>query len=623
MKKYAAFISYSRKDETEAKRLHKKIEAFKIPENLVLKSKVLLSGKKIQPVFRDRDELATSHNLTDTLLKSLDASEYLIVICSPNSAKSKWVDAEVKHFLENGDRDKIIYLVIDGNPMASLHSQNLSKEAFTPSTLIDFEEFGEPLWADLRPESDGRNLAWAKVIAGLIGSSVDVVLQRQKQIQKRVFTAYAVVFTIFIALIFYLVFQARTERSRLAKQTAYERSLSYSGQVTSYETVNPDYDHDRSLAWAWLALSIYNNELKGEKPPSEVIDNYNNQYAQQFIRTLLLENNQGKPIRLLEDNSVILFPGFFLSPKERRLKKFNLLNFQSVNIDVPGVSEPKSVFANKQGDKFFFETEIGKPNLIWNGTKIFEISNHFRVKAYFSSNDKYLVIQPWVSGASNPIEIWNVNTGQLMFSAQGIESAISEDLKYFSLIKKDGTLELYSSEFERLQAKRYVFKRDNISYPPYLSFYGTKNLLIVSIAEKTEFLNVTNFSVINKYENPDRFGEELIEIPNSKMFLVKNLGTSLLIRNSDDWKIISRIHLNSPNGVYPEAFASPSSDGKLIFWGDSGGGIKVIDFKSLVQHYHSSLSIKLAQTFSYLAKKKPLSKKECKVFNVPVPEICQ
>ncbi|MFZ2089912.1 MAG: hypothetical protein WAU47_15195, partial [Desulfobaccales bacterium] len=59
--KYWAFISYSHQDEKWAAWLHKGLETYRIPQNLVGgEERDFPVPKKIFPVFRDREELPTS-----------------------------------------------------------------------------------------------------------------------------------------------------------------------------------------------------------------------------------------------------------------------------------------------------------------------------------------------------------------------------------------------------------------------------------------------------------------------------------------------------------------------------------------------------------------------------------
>ena len=86
---YKAFLSYSHKDEAFACWLHRELEAWKVPRDLV--GRATPKGtvpRTLRPVFRDRDDFAGGPSLKDATLAALQASEFLVVICSPNSAVS-------------------------------------------------------------------------------------------------------------------------------------------------------------------------------------------------------------------------------------------------------------------------------------------------------------------------------------------------------------------------------------------------------------------------------------------------------------------------------------------------------------------------------------------------------
>ena len=82
--KYRAFISYSHKDEKWASWLHKALETFRVPKYLV--GETTSAGKipeRLGKVFRDREELSSSHSLGTELTQALQDSACQIVICSP------------------------------------------------------------------------------------------------------------------------------------------------------------------------------------------------------------------------------------------------------------------------------------------------------------------------------------------------------------------------------------------------------------------------------------------------------------------------------------------------------------------------------------------------------------
>ncbi len=87
--KYYAFISYSRKDEKYAKWVQDKLESYKLPSRIAHDNPELKKG--IRPIFRDKTDLGVG-SLYANLGKELAASQYLIIISSPSSATSDWVD---------------------------------------------------------------------------------------------------------------------------------------------------------------------------------------------------------------------------------------------------------------------------------------------------------------------------------------------------------------------------------------------------------------------------------------------------------------------------------------------------------------------------------------------------
>ena len=101
--KYRAFISYSHKDEKWASWLHKALETYRVPKYLV--GKETPHGQvpdKLGKVFRDREELSSSHSLGTELTQALEDSACQIVICSPNASKSHWTNEEVKAYKRLG-----------------------------------------------------------------------------------------------------------------------------------------------------------------------------------------------------------------------------------------------------------------------------------------------------------------------------------------------------------------------------------------------------------------------------------------------------------------------------------------------------------------------------------------
>lgn len=173
-KKYYAFISYKREDEQWAKWLQQKLEHYKLPVNLNGRSDL---PKEIRPVFKDTSELNPG-NLPQQLHSALEQSRYLIVICSPRSAKSEWVNRELETFVEMGRTDKIIPFIIEGKPF----SKSPEEECF-PEAIRNLPAEQEILGANINEM--GRDAAAVKVVSRMFGLKFDELWNRYEREQKR------------------------------------------------------------------------------------------------------------------------------------------------------------------------------------------------------------------------------------------------------------------------------------------------------------------------------------------------------------------------------------------------------------------------------------------------------
>ena len=184
---YRAFLSYSHKDEAFARWLHRQLEAWKVPRDLV--GRATPKGtvpRTLRPIFRDRDDFAGGHSLKEATLQALRASEFLVVICSPHAARSPYVNEEVRLFKAMGRADRIIPVIVAGEPGGR------DDECFPPAVKYAVNESGdvgtesaEPIAADARESGDGRARALAKVVAGLLGVAFDEITRRAEQTRRR------------------------------------------------------------------------------------------------------------------------------------------------------------------------------------------------------------------------------------------------------------------------------------------------------------------------------------------------------------------------------------------------------------------------------------------------------
>lgn len=190
--RYWAFISYTHADEAVATWLHRALETYRLPRKLVGTAPGGIEiPARLFPVFRDRDELASSNSLTAQIEQALVEASALIVVASRASARSHWVDQEIRAFKALGKERRVFCVIVDGEPFASGRNA-LQDECFAPALRFDVDaqrrltsEPAEPIAADIRPGKDGRRDALLKLVAGVLELGLDALKQRDLQRRQR------------------------------------------------------------------------------------------------------------------------------------------------------------------------------------------------------------------------------------------------------------------------------------------------------------------------------------------------------------------------------------------------------------------------------------------------------
>lgn len=190
---FCAFISYSHADEGHATWLQSALERWKVPRRLVgVEGRFGTIPERLGKVFRDRDELPSASSLSDEIQAALAASETLVVICSPAAARSRWVNEEIRSFKALGKAQRVLALIVDGEPWASDRADQSDEECFPEALRYAVDDAGELtrertelVAADLRPGKDGRHAALLKLVAGILGVGFDTLRQREAQRRQR------------------------------------------------------------------------------------------------------------------------------------------------------------------------------------------------------------------------------------------------------------------------------------------------------------------------------------------------------------------------------------------------------------------------------------------------------
>ena len=218
--RYYAFLSYSHVDEKTAGWLHDELEGFRTPAALV--GRLTDNGaipRRLSPIFRDRHELPASDDLAVSIREALDSSQFLIVLCSPAAAASRWVNAEIDMFKRHRPDGCVLAAIVAGEPFASDVPGREAEECLPPALRFKYDRRGrpttrraEPLAADLREDRDGKRLGLLKLIAGMIGVGLDELVQREtlrRQRRLAVVAAASLVGMVFTSTLAFVAIEAR------------------------------------------------------------------------------------------------------------------------------------------------------------------------------------------------------------------------------------------------------------------------------------------------------------------------------------------------------------------------------------------------------------------------------
>jgi tetratricopeptide (TPR) repeat protein len=191
--RYYAFLSYSHKDKDLADWLHRELEKFRVPRALA--GKLTANGvvpRRLVPIFRDQQDLSAGGDLAEEIKAALAASQFLVVLCSPTAAKSRWTNQEIESFKRTRPEGCVLAAVVAGEPFASDVPGREDKECFPPALRFKFDRRGhqtakkaEPLAADFRDDGEGKRLAFLKLVAGMLGVGLDELVRREQTRRQR------------------------------------------------------------------------------------------------------------------------------------------------------------------------------------------------------------------------------------------------------------------------------------------------------------------------------------------------------------------------------------------------------------------------------------------------------
>lgn len=277
---YDAFICYRHGpiDNKAAETLQKNLEHFRPPRDF------RKAGKRIRRIFVDKGELSSCSNFQLQTREALKNAGFLIVMCSPGTKDSFWVNYEIDTFLEFHDRSRILAVMTSGE----------AEDIFPQKLLGVTGRCDEVLAADAR----GKDLhtvlkllkreALLQIAAPLLGTTYDSLKQRHRiyQFQRVIISSFIILIGL-IVFIFYQFWQSslinqqyQQARRNQARYTAgISQSLLAEGDrekaLLTALAIQPDNDHDGPVVPEQMyalnnALTSYKNSLSFRFDPAYV-----------------------------------------------------------------------------------------------------------------------------------------------------------------------------------------------------------------------------------------------------------------------------------------------------------------------------------------------------------------
>lgn len=202
--KYFAFLSFQSADAKEALQMQRALETYRLPYTVSRRHGL---PRKLGQCFCYLTDISLREELMHELQARLAESKYLIVLCSPRSAKSTFVNGGIERFIELGRRDRIIPLIVDGVP----YSGNPDTECYPEALRRHFPKSSNPfedhqiLGVNIHEEGvsarRARQRAVVMVMARMLGLNFEDLWRREiKRRRQRIGTSIVALVMILSAI---------------------------------------------------------------------------------------------------------------------------------------------------------------------------------------------------------------------------------------------------------------------------------------------------------------------------------------------------------------------------------------------------------------------------------------
>ena len=450
--KYDAFISYRHNDLDKfvAENLHRLLETYELPKNI--KEKLGITGRTINRVFRDQEELPLSSNLEDPIIDALENSKYLIVICSPRLKDSLWCKKEIETFKKLRGRKNIFCVLIEGEPSDSFPEAVLYDEEIVKGKKV--KKLVEPLAADVRGENKSEVLKKLKeeklrLIAPMYNLDYDDLRQRHKLRKQKqmlnIFMAVSIFFILFAVYTSVMLIKISSQQKMLKNHQALtlsEEARDYLKKDSRYNAIKSSYD----------ALTKFNGVKMPYTPEAEYalseslgVYNAGTSYkATSEIETKgvvdHVKNSKDYGYAAIYDESEELT--LIDAKKIKKIITFSDVSDMSTNEDAFSfVGEDKFAYINKEGNIILTESKSGK--------KISEIkkeSDHY-LALKGSSDSNYIIYN-----TLNKFYIYSVKDNKVIFTKDAEdkyerEMYFSEDNKYAFVTTSNSSFDINAEDY--------------------------------------------------------------------------------------------------------------------------------------------------------------------------------
>lgn len=198
--KYFAFLSFQSADAKEALQMQRALETYRLPYAVSRKHGL---PRRLGQCFCYLSDISLREELMQELEQRIAESKYLIVLCSPKSAKSTFVNGGIERFISLGRRDRIIPLIVDGIPYSGDPDTECYPEALRrnfPKSTNPFEDH-QILGVNIHEEGvsarRARQRAVVMVMARMLGLNFEDLWRREIKRRKQQ-TAIALLATVLI-----------------------------------------------------------------------------------------------------------------------------------------------------------------------------------------------------------------------------------------------------------------------------------------------------------------------------------------------------------------------------------------------------------------------------------------